>query len=158
MTTAAKPESPAGAAPRQAADPGGLRTLYGPATARALGKSLDRLDTYCRQFIELSPFVCLSSTAAGGHADVSPRGDAPGFVRVADDRTLLLPDRPGNNRLDSLTNIVENPEIGLLFLVPGFNETLRVNGRARIVRAPETLAGFAVNGRPPASALGVAVR
>jgi hypothetical protein len=126
-----------------------LRALYGEPGRLALLKELDHLDANCRRFVELSPFVCLATFGADGRADNSPRGDAPGFVAVADDRTLLLPDRPGNNRVDSLANIVHRPEVGLLFFIPGFTETLRVNGRARLSTAPDLRARFVVNGRAP---------
>ncbi len=135
-----------------------LVDLYGEPTDRARRKVLPRLDVHCRRFIAASPFLVLGTAAADGTADCSPRGDAPGFVRVMDDSTLLIPDRPGNNRIDSLRNIVENPNVGLIFFLPGVNETLRVNGTARITTEPALLAGFAVNGRPPKSAIEVTVR
>ncbi len=110
-----------------------------------------------RRFISLSPFLCLG-TSGGGGADVTPRGDSPGFVHVLDDQTLLIPDWPGNNRLDSLTNLVGNPNIGLLFFIPGVNETLRVNGTAEITMEPTLLERWTVNGKHPHSAIRVAVR
>ena len=109
-----------------------LRTVYKEPAPRAVQKVLDHLDVHCRNFIALSPLCVLSSANADGQADASPRGDPPGFVQVLDDRTLLLPDRPGNNQVDSLQNIVRNPGVGLLFFVPGMNETLRVKGKAEI--------------------------
>jgi hypothetical protein len=115
-----------------------LRDVYGPAIERARKKSLRRLDGHCRRFIELSPFVCMGTMGSGG-ADVTPRGDQPGFVRVVDATTLAMPDWPGNNRLDSLENLREDARVGLLFLIPGFEETLRVNGRAEISFAEELL-------------------
>ena len=136
-----------------------LRTLYGPPSEIAARKSLTRLDEHCRHFIARSPFLCQSSAAASdGSADISPRGDAPGFVRVLDDQTLLIPDRLGNNRIDSLRNLVHNPNIGLLFLVPGVDETLRVNGLARIVLRSELLDECAVNGKIPKTGILVEVR
>ena len=105
----------------------------------------------------MSPFLCLGTSRPDGAADVSPRGDAPGFVHVVDDTTLLLPDRPGNNRLDSLSNVLANPNVGLLFFIPGFEETLRVNGTAEIVTDPALLADMAVNGKVPRSALKVTI-
>lgn len=120
-----------------------LRQLYAQPRERSLKKQLPRLDRYCRQVIGLSPFCLLSSQSASGQADVSPRGDRAGFVRVMDDHTLLIPDWPGNNRLDSLSNILSNPAVGLLFLVPGIDETLRVNGRAEIHDDLELLGLFA---------------
>ena len=131
-----------------------LRAAYPPVLERAQLKTLARLDHHCRAFLALSPFVCLGTASAAG-ADVSPRGDAPGFVRVLGDTTLALPDWPGNNRLDSLENLLENPQIGLLFLIPGVDETLRINGTARLTVEPETLALWP---RPPRSALLVEVR
>jgi PPOX class probable FMN-dependent enzyme len=107
-----------------------LRSLYAEPGERARKKQLDALDVHARRFIELSPLVVLSSSGADGAIDASPRGGAPGFVKVRDAHTLLLPDAPGNNRLDSFSNIVETGRVGLLFLIPGFDETLRVNGSA----------------------------
>lgn len=126
-----------------------LRALYGEPNPLALKKELDHLDRNCRRFIELSPFLCLATSGADGRADNSPRGDAPGFVEIGDEKTLLMADRPGNNRIDSLANIVHRPEVGLLFFIPGFTETLRVNGRARLTTAEDLMSRFAVNGRPP---------
>jgi PPOX class probable FMN-dependent enzyme len=131
----------------QFAAPGRLATL----------KQLDRLDHNCRRFIELSPFLCLATARPDGLADNSPRGDAPGFVQVLDERTLLIPDRPGNNRLDSMTNIVHNPNVGLLFFIPGVTETLRVNGRAKLITSRDLLARFEVRGRAPEVAILVQV-
>lgn len=133
-----------------------LRQSYGEPMERARLKSLRKLDRHCRNFIELSPFLCLGTSGDDG-ADVTPRGDAPGFVKVLDDGTLAIPDWPGNNRLDSLTNILSNPRIGLLFLIPGVDETLRVNGKAEITISPDVLALWDVNGKHPKSALVVAV-
>lgn len=130
-----------------------LRELYGTPSRIAVAKCLPALDRHCRNFIALSPFLVMGTSRADGQQDVSPRGDPPGFVRVIDDRTLAIPDRPGNNRLDSLGNIQENPRIGLIFLIPGVEETLRVNGRARISLDPDLLAGMAVQGKAPRSAL-----
>ncbi|KAA9008160.1 pyridoxamine 5'-phosphate oxidase family protein [Histidinibacterium aquaticum] len=134
-----------------------LRALFGEAHGIALKKSQTALDRHAREFIERAPFLCLATQNATGDADVSPRGDPPGFVRILDDRTLAIPDRPGNNRLDSLSNIVANPSVGLLFIVPGFDDTLRVNGRARLVTDPEILAPMAVNGRVPKLAIVVEI-
>ena len=129
-----------------------LRARYRAPSELAIKKQLDHLDHNCRRFIALSPFLCLATAGEKG-TDNSPRGDAPGFVEVVDERTLLIPDRPGNNRLDSLANIVRNPRVGLLFLIPGVTEMLRVNGRAMIVTRPQILERFAVNGRAPASVI-----
>ena len=134
-----------------------LRARFAAPSRLATLKQLDHLDANCRRFIALSPFLCLATARRDGLADNSPRGDAPGFVQVADERTLLIPDRPGNNRLDSMANIVANPNVGLLFLIPGVTETLRVNGRARIVTDPEILARFEVRGRAPKAAILVEV-
>ena len=124
-----------------------LRARFAPPSRLATLKQLDHLDANCRRFIALSPFFCLATARPGGLADNSPRGDAPGFVQVPDERTLLIPDRPGNNRLDSMANIVANPNVGLLFFIPGVTETLRVNGRARIVTDREILARFEIRDR-----------
>jgi PPOX class probable FMN-dependent enzyme len=134
-----------------------LDGLYPPPSDLVVRKTLPRLDRYARRFIELSPFVCIATTDADGHCDASPRGDAPGFVRVVDDLTLLLPDRVGNNRLDSLRNLQRAPGIGMLFLVPGIDDALRVNGRARLVLDRASLEPLAVSGRTPRSALRVDV-
>jgi PPOX class probable FMN-dependent enzyme len=135
-----------------------LRALHAPPSDLVQKKCVDRLDKHCRAFIALSPFLVLGTANADGRADVSPRGDPPGFVKVLDDKTLLIPDRPGNNLLDSLSNIVANPEVGLLFVIPGFDETLRVNGRAEIVRDPALLAPLAVEGKAVKVAIRVSVR
>jgi PPOX class probable FMN-dependent enzyme len=140
------------------ADKTALRARYGEPSERAVRKQLSRLDKHCRAFIALSPFLVIATSGADGLADASPRGDAPGFVAVLDETTLLIPDRLGNNRIDSLQNLVDNPAIGLLFLVPGINETLRVNGRARIVTDPALLAPLAAQGKTPRSAIRVEVK
>ena len=134
-----------------------LRSSYGEPSERAARKSLDHLDRHCRRFIALSPFVVLASAGADGRVDCSPRGDPAGFVAVLDDRTVLLPDRLGNNRVDSLTNVLESPYVGLLFLIPGVNETLRLNGRASLTTDPNLLEPFSVEGRAPRSGLVIEV-
>ena len=134
-----------------------LRRFYGEPGERARLKALSRLDRHCRRFIELSPLLVIGTADAGGGADCSPRGDAPGFVRVLDDSTLAIPDRPGNNRVDTLSNIIANPNVGLIFFVPGINETLRVNGRARIATEEALLERMCVNGKMPKSAVLVTV-
>lgn len=134
-----------------------LRTVYEPPAPRAAQKVLDHLDVHCRNFIALSPLCVLSTAGASGQADASRRGDPPGFVQVLDDKTLLLPDRPGNNQVDSLQNIVENPGVGLLFFVPGMNETLRVKGKAEIVTDRGLLEPMKMSGRAPVSGLRVTV-
>ena len=133
-----------------------LRDHYPPAIERARLKTLRRLDGHCRQFIAKSPFLCLSTQGPAG-ADVSPRGDAPGFVHILDDNTLAIPDWRGNNRLDSLTNVLVNPKVGLLFFIPGVTETLRVNGAALITAAPEIVHRWTVNNNHPATALLVTI-
>jgi len=117
-----------------------LRALYANPQPRAVKKQMPTLDRHCRDFIALSPFVLLATGNEQHDLDASPRGGAPGFVQVDDDGALLLPDAPGNNRLDSLENIVATGRAGLLFLIPGFDETLRVNGRATLSLAPDHIA------------------
>ena len=126
-----------------------LRTKFGEIHPLAVAKARPALDKYSRQFISLSPFLVISTADAQGRADLSPRGDPPGFVQVIDDNTILIPDRPGNNRLDTMANITANPNVGLLFFVPGFEDTLRLNGQARITDEPGLLAACAVNGKQP---------
>lgn len=138
--------------------PEALRALYGAPGERSARKQLAALDPHCRRFVALSPFVLLATSGADGLCDVTPRGDAPGFVAVADDRTLLMPDRPGNNRLDSLMNILDRPGVGLLFVIPGVDETLRVNGTAEILVDPALLQRFAADGRAPKTVLRIEVR
>jgi hypothetical protein len=133
-----------------------LSELYGPPRERSVRKQMDHLDEYSRAFIAASPFLVIGTQ--GDVADNSPRGDMPGFVQVEDDHTLLIPDRPGNNRLDTLKNILRNPSVGLFFLVPGVNESFRVNGEAVISRDPALLERFAVDGKLPRSVLVVTVK
>lgn len=134
-----------------------LRERYGTVGVRAAQKELDRLDRHCRRFIELSPFLVMATSDASGRCDASPKGDAPGFVQVRDERTILIPDRVGNNRVDSLQNILANPRIGLIFFLPGYQETLRVNGRAEISTEPTLLEATAHAGKSPKSVLVVTV-
>ena len=126
-----------------------LRRVYCDAKGRAVQKQIDHIDVHCARFITLSPFVVIASGDVQGALDASPRGGAPGFVRVADARTLLIPDSPGNNRLDTLTNVIATGSIGLLFMIPGVDETLRVNGRARLNDDAALLATFADVKRTP---------
>jgi PPOX class probable FMN-dependent enzyme len=126
-----------------------LRRLLGEPSDLVRAKVGDRLNELTRQFVDRSPFVLLATSAPDGTCDVSPRGDPPGFVRVLDERTLLLPDRPGNRLADSLRNILANPNVGLLFVVPGVGDTLRVNGRATLVTDEELLGPSAVEGKVP---------
>ncbi|WP_430469498.1 pyridoxamine 5'-phosphate oxidase family protein [Thalassospira lucentensis] len=134
-----------------------LRAIYGAPLEVAVSKCLSALDPHCKHFIDLAPFAVISSADSNGDADVSPRGDGPGFIKVLDDNTILMPDRPGNNRVDTLANIVENPKVGMLFFVPGINETLRVNGTAEIRTDPELLALFADTPKPPVTVIKVTV-
>jgi PPOX class probable FMN-dependent enzyme len=126
-----------------------LREAIGNPTATVVAKLADRLNQLTRQFIEHSPFVCVATASADGGLDVSPRGDPAGFVRILDERTLLMPDRPGNRIADTLTNLLQDPRIALLFLIPGVGDTFRVNGTAEIVDDPELLAPTAVEGKVP---------
>jgi PPOX class probable FMN-dependent enzyme len=133
-----------------------LRELYGPARGRSVQKQLARLDRHASRFIELSPFLVLAS-GADGRFDSSPRGGDPGFVKAPDDATLLIPDSPGNNRLDTLQNIVASGGLGILFLLPGVDETLRINGRARLVDDEATRALCADSRRTPKLVIQVAI-
>jgi uncharacterized protein len=127
-----------------------LREVLGGEPARLIHEKIaDRLNPLTRQFVERSPFVVVASGRPDGGLDVSPRGDPAGFVRILDERTLLLPDRPGNKLADTLTNLIADDRIALLFLIPGVNDTFRVNGRARIVDDPELLAASKVEGKVP---------
>lgn len=135
-----------------------LRGLYGDAMGVAIDKEMTSLDRHCRDFLALSPFMVLGTANRAGLADVSPKGDMPGFVQVLDDNHLMIPDRPGNNRLDSMTNILDNPEVATIFLVPGIKETLRINGRARIVTDDEVVARFEIKGKVPKTALVIEIR
>ncbi len=126
-----------------------LRAHLGPVSPLAAAKIRSRLDRHARHFIALSPFLVIASADAEGRLDASPRGDPPGFVQVLDDATLLLPDRRGNNLADTFGNLLTRPRVGLVFFVPGVEETLRVNGTARVTTDPALLAGCAVQGKPP---------
>ncbi|WP_170477370.1 pyridoxamine 5'-phosphate oxidase family protein [Ruegeria arenilitoris] len=134
-----------------------LRSQFSATQEIAVKKCLKHIDDHARVFIERSPFVCIGTQSPDGSADVSPRGDPRGFVKILDDKTLLIPDRPGNNRLDTLSNILTNSKVGLLFLVPGFDDTMRVNGHAELTRDPDLLSTMAVNGRVPQIAIAVHV-
>lgn len=135
-----------------------LREVYPGPSDGAVNKQLSQLDPHSRHFISLSPFLCLGTSRADGLADVSPRGGGPGFVHALNDTQLALPDRPGNNRLDSLTNIVHTPAVGLLFFVPGFEEMLRVNGVAESVTTPDLMERFTIDSKPPRSVLLIEVK
>lgn len=134
-----------------------LREVLGHPAERNVQKVIPVLDEHCRAFIERSPFLLLASARPDGHIDVSPKGDPPGFVQVLDECTLAIPDRVGNRRADSLCNLVEDPRVGLLFLIPGKRETLRVRGRARIVRDDWLRDRMAVRDKTPDLALAVSV-
>jgi PPOX class probable FMN-dependent enzyme len=129
-----------------------LDALYGDKNPNSIAKEIDHLSDGYRKLIEAAPFVAIATGGPEGF-DCSPKGDAPGFVRVLDDRTLAIPDRPGNNRLDGFRNILRDPRIALLFLIPGVGETFRVNGRASISIDPDLMQSFAVNGKLPRSVL-----
>lgn len=129
-----------------------LEALYGAPNPNSLAKEVPFLHPHYRAFLEAAPFVSIATVGPGG-MDCSPRGDAPGFVRAHDEKTVMIPDRRGNNRIDTLKNLVADPRIGLLFLIPGVGETLRINGRARISIEPALLARFAVDDKPPRSVI-----
>ncbi|HZL29756.1 MAG TPA: pyridoxamine 5'-phosphate oxidase family protein [Pseudolabrys sp.] len=129
-----------------------LETLYGEKNPNSIVKEIDHINASYRKLIEAAPFVAIATGGPEGF-DCSPKGDAPGFVRVLDEKTLAIPDRPGNNRLDGFRNILRDPRIGLLFLIPGVGETFRVNGRASISIDPDLMQSFAVNGKLPRSVL-----
>ncbi len=134
-----------------------LRALYGPAGERSVAKEIAILDHHCQRYIALSPFVVLASSNAAGHHDATPRGGDAGFVKVLDPHTLLIPDASGNNRLDTLSNIVDTGRVGLLFMLPGVDETLRVNGRAVLSFAEAHLQRFAADKKPPKLVIAVTV-
>ncbi len=135
-----------------------LRDIYGEPKDAVLKKILPRLEKHSKNFIAHSPFLVMATANGEGQSDASPKGDAPGFVHVADDQTLFIPDRIGNNIADSLRNILENPEIGLIFFIPGIRETLRVNGACDIVTDAEILQSLMVDAKSPRSAIRVSVR
>lgn len=135
-----------------------LRTLYPPPAQRSVQKEIDHLDRHCLDFIARSPFLIMSTSSGDGHCEASPRGGPPGFVRVLDERRLLIPDATGNRRLDSLENLLDNPHVGLLFLLPGMGETLRINGRVELTTDPELIEDAQTGGRPAVLGLIVHVR
>jgi len=126
-----------------------LREILGSPSDLTVAKVTDHLTPLTRQFVERSPFVCVAASRPDGGLDISPRGDPAGFVRILDDRTLVIPERPGNRLADTLTNLLVDPRIALLFLIPGVGDTFRVNGRAAVVDDPELLAPSTVDGRAP---------
>ena len=130
-----------------------LRALLGEPGAPALKKQSAHLDAHCRRFVALSPLLFISTANRAGLCDVSPKGDAPGFVRVLSDHLLSIPDRPGNRRADTLRNIIENPQVGLLFVIPGLRETLRINGRAALYTDPALLDSLSAQGKAPQLAI-----
>jgi PPOX class probable FMN-dependent enzyme len=135
-----------------------LRTIYRQPTKLTVAKDIGHIDEHCRHFIELSPFLCFGTMSDAGGGDVTPRGGEPGFVHVLDKNSLAMPDRPGNNRLDSLTNLIRQPAVGLLFFVPGFEDVLRVNGNARITTDPTLMDQFLAGGKPPLAVLVIDVK
>lgn len=135
-----------------------LRLIYKQPTPLAVAKEIGQLDSHCRGFIALSPFLCIGTMSPDGAADVSPRGGAPGFVQVLDPNHLALPDRPGNNRLDTLLNILRQPNIGMLFFIPGFEDMLRVNGVARVSTDTALMNRFIAEGKLPLTVTVVEVR
>jgi len=134
-----------------------LKELYGAASPEATAKELDYLDENSQKFIAASPFIVLATTNDKGYMDCSPKGDKIGFVTILDERTLLLPDRKGNNRTDSLKNVIDNPRVGLLFFVPNVNETFRVNGKAKLSTDPELMGRCAVDGKLPKSVMVITI-
>lgn len=135
-----------------------LRDTYDAPSEGALRKQMAQLDTHARSFLAKSPFVMIGTQDDTGNGDVTPKGDKPGFAAVLDARTIALPDRPGNNRLDTLENVIRNPAIGLCFMIPGMNETLRINGDAKVTFDPALCERLGVNGRPAISVLVVSIR
>jgi PPOX class probable FMN-dependent enzyme len=134
-----------------------LRAIVGHPGELVRNKVISYLDPHCRHFIAASPFLVMATSHKDGCCDASPRGDAPGFVRVIDDQHLVIPERPGNRRLDSMRNILANPNVGLIFMIPDLEETLRVNGKAFITTDKELLQGMVVNDRVPVLGIGVRV-
>ncbi len=134
-----------------------LRAVIGDVHPITVDKEMPALDKHARHFISLSPFLCIGTTNGDGIADVSPRGDPPGFVKVLDDTTLIIPERPGNRRADTMLNLMKDPVVGLIFFVPGIEETLRVSGRAAVTDDAALLADMAVQGKPPKLGIRVAV-
>ncbi len=134
-----------------------LREVIAPPNEIVTAKDVSNLDEHCRDFIARSPFIIIASTDGHGHVDTSPKGDPPGFVRVLDETTIAIPDRPGNHRAETLVNIITHPNVGVIFLIPGTKTTFRVRGTARIVRDPELRKSMAVAGKTPELAIVVDV-
>ncbi|MFJ5716355.1 pyridoxamine 5'-phosphate oxidase family protein [Neobacillus sp. NPDC093127] len=135
----------------------GLRSLVGYPSELVKNKVITYIDHHCSTFISKSPFLVLSTADASGFCDVSPRGDVSGFVHVLNEKYLIIPERPGNKRIDTMRNILSNPNVGLIFFIPGLGETLRINGRAALVRDNELLEKMTVKGRTPLVGIGVEV-
>ncbi len=134
-----------------------LQSFVGIPSDLAANKAVTSLDKYCISFINRSPFICLGTSDGNKKADVSPRGDNPGFVKVLSDKLIFIPERPGNKRIDSLSNIINNPEVGILFLIPGFDDCLRLNGNAKITQDNALLEASSVNGKTPKLGITVTV-
>lgn len=134
-----------------------LREMYGEPSKLVQNKAIAQMDSHVRNFIAQAPFLIIATADAEGKCDASPRGDAPGFVHIIDDNHLVIPERPGNKRMDSISNILSNPQIGLIFMIPTLEETLRINGRACIIRDAELLEKMAVKGKVPTIGIGVQV-
>ena len=135
-----------------------LREIYGYPKGRPVAKEIDYIDPHARRFIELSPFCIIATSSTSGFGDASPKGEELGFVQVLDEHTLAIPDRPGNNRIDSMTNLIDNPKLGLIFLIPGVSETLRINGTAEIRDDAELCQRFEVNGKVPKTVLVISAK
>ena len=136
----------------------GLREIMGYPNEIVTRKTINYIDKHCRSFIEKSPFITIATSDLNGNFDVSPKGDPAGFVKILSDTLLAIPDRPGNKKADTLSNVIQNPNIGLIFLIPGIKETLRVNGTAKIVTDEQVLALLSCNGKQPALAIIVEVK
>ncbi|KPM47302.1 pyridoxamine 5'-phosphate oxidase family protein [Jiulongibacter sediminis] len=135
-----------------------LREVLGYPTELVTRKTIDHIDSICQSFIEESPFITIATSNAVGQMDVSPKGDPPGFVKILNNKMLAIPDRPGNRKADTFTNIIQNPNIGLIFLIPGIKETLRINGTAQIIRDESILKKLECEGKPPTFAIIVHVK
>lgn len=135
-----------------------LREIMGHPTEIVTRKTINYIDEHCRSFIENSPFITIATSDLKGNFDVSPKGDPAGFVKILDGNTLAIPDRPGNRKADTLTNIIQNPNVGLIFLIPGIKETLRVNGQAKVVTDKKVLELLSCNDKQPSFAIIVTVK
>ncbi|HOY19423.1 MAG TPA: pyridoxamine 5'-phosphate oxidase family protein [Haliscomenobacter sp.] len=135
-----------------------LREIMGYPSEIVTRKTIDHIDEHCKSFIEKSPFITIATSDLNGNFDVSPKGDPAGFVKILSDKLLAIPDRPGNRKADTLRNIIQNPSIGLIFLIPGIKETLRVNGEAKIVRDEKVLEQLSCQGKTPSFAIIVQVK